>query len=126
MKTLILTLALTILATYSFAQYPQAEVPDSCCYIADDIRVAIFMGNKSNVNVKIAKIPGELIKIRIKEDGKIIYQLRVKKHAITNLKYDINQFPNGSYVFEIVKDKNVIYSTVIEKGKLPTNYAMSK
>ena len=124
MKTLILTLTLALLSLFSFAQFPQSEIPDSCCYIADDIRIAIFKDNNSMINVKIAKIPGEVIKIRVKEDGKILYQQRVKKHAVTDLKYDINQFPNGSYVVEIIKDKEVVFSKIVVKGKTVTSYAM--
>ncbi|MFK5854753.1 MAG: hypothetical protein QM503_01395 [Bacteroidota bacterium] len=124
MKTLILTLSLTLLSIFSFAQFPQSDIPDSCCYIADDIRVAIFKDNNSMINVKIAKIPGEVIKIRVKEDGKVLYQQRIKKHAKTDLQYDINQFPVGVYVFEIVKDKEVIFSKIIEKGNTVTSYAM--
>ena len=126
MKPLILTLALTVLSIFSFAQFPQSDIPDSCCYVANDIRVAIFKGNNSHVNVKVAKIPDELIKIRVKEDGKVLYQQRIKKHAITDLKYDISQFPNGTYIFEIVKDKEVVFSKTIEKGKPLDNYAMNK
>ena len=127
MKTLVLTLTLAILTTLSFAQFPQSEAPDSCCYIADDLRVAIFKNKDSDlVNVKIAKIPGELIKIRVKENNKILYQRRIKKWAITDLKYDINQFPDGEYVFEIIKDNEVVFAKIVEQGKLIENYVLKK
>lgn len=126
MKTLVLTLALTVLTILAFAQFPQSQAPDSCCYVADDLRVAIFNDNDSLVNVKIAKIPGELVKVRAKENNKVLYQRRIKKWAIANLQYDICQFPNGTYVFEIVKDKEVVFSKTIERGKPVNNYALSK
>jgi len=115
MKTIILTLALTVIATLGFAQFPQSTSPDSCCYVADDLRVAIFQDNDSFINVKIAKIPGDLIKIRVSENNKVLYQRRVKKHAITDLQYDINQFPIGTYSFEIIKDNEVVYTKMIEQ-----------
>lgn len=115
MKTIILTLTLTVLATFAYAQFPQSLSPDSCCYVADDLRVSIYKDNDSFVNVKIAKIPGELVKIRVKENNKVLYLKRIKKWAITDLKYDISQFPLGTYTFEIIKDKEVVYSKIVER-----------
>lgn len=122
MKTLILTLAITVLATFSFAQYPQSISPDSCCYVADDIRVAIFKDNDSFINVKIAKVPGELVKIRVKDANNVLYLKRVKQYAVTDLKYDISQFPTGTYTFEIVKDKEVVFSREIEREDPLNNF----
>lgn len=116
MKALALTLALAIISVLSFAQFPQSESPDSCCFISNDLRASIFMDENSIVNVKIAKIPGELIKIRVKENDKVLYQKRVKSYAIADIKFNVNQFPKGNYVVEIVKDKEVVYSRNIEKG----------
>ena len=115
MKTIVLTLALTVLATFAFAQFPQSVSPDSCCFIADDLRVAIFKDNESYINVKIAKIPGELVKIRVKENNRVLYLKRIKQWAITDLKYDISQFPTGTYTFEIIKDKEVVFTKIIEQ-----------
>lgn len=123
MKTIVLTLALTVIATFAFAQFPQSVSPDSCCYIADELRVAIFKDNDSYVNVKIAKIPGELIKIRIKENNKVLYLKRIKRWAITDLKYDISQFPVGTYTFEIIKDKEVVFTKIIEQEEPVENLA---
>ena len=123
MKTIILTLAFIAIATLGFAQFPQSTSPDSCCYVADDLRVAIFQDNDSFINVKIAKIPGELIKIRVKENNKTLYQRRVRKHAITNLLYDISQFPIGTYSFEIIKDNEVVYTKIIEQAEPMMNLA---
>ena len=123
MKTIILALAFIAIATLGFAQFPQSTSPDSCCYVADDLRVAIFQDNDSFINVKIAKIPGELIKIRVKENNKTLYQRRVRKHAITNLLYDISQFPIGTYSFEIIKDNEVVYTKIIEQAEPIENLA---
>ena len=126
MKTLIVTLSLVLLTTLSFAQFPQSEAPDSCSYIADDLRVAIFIDKESLVNVKIAKYPGELVKVRVKENNEVLYQERIKSHAIADRKYDVSQFPNGTYVVEIVKDKKVVFSQTIELGLITENYALRK
>ncbi len=116
MKTIVLTTVLVVLSALSFAQFPQENTPDSCCYIADDLRVVIFQNNDSTVTLKMAKNPDELVKIRIKEDGtKLIHNRRVKSYAAANLVYDLHQFPEGDYVFEIVKDKEVVYSKTVSR-----------
>ncbi len=122
MKTLILTTALVVLSALSFAQFPQKNAPDSCCYIADDLRVVILQNNDSTVTLQMAKNSGDLVKIRIKEDGsKLIYNRRVKNYAVANLVYDLHQFPEGDYVFEIVKDKEVVYSKTVTRTNSSTN-----
>ena len=122
MKTLILTTALVVLSALSFAQFPQKNAPDSCCYVADDLRVVILQNNDSTVTLQMAKNSGDLVKIRIKEDGsKLIYNRRVKNFAAANLVYDLQQFPEGDYVFEIVKDKEVVYSKTVTRTNSSKN-----
>ncbi|NOR87789.1 MAG: hypothetical protein GQ527_09285, partial [Bacteroidales bacterium] len=60
MKTIILTLALSFLSFLSYAQFNPSQVPDSCCYVAEDMRAAIYKENDSMINVRVVKIPGEL------------------------------------------------------------------
>lgn len=119
MKTIVLTFALIFLISLTFAQFPQSESPDSCCYVAKDLRVAIFMDNDSIINIKLAKKPGEVVKVKVKEDNKLLYQRRIKSHEIANLRYDISQFPDGEYEFEIVKDNQVVFTKTIEKASEP-------
>ncbi len=114
MKTIILTLSLALIATFSFAQFPQSDSPDSCSYVTTDLRASIFMDNNSLVNVKLAKHVGDQVKIRVKENNKILYQKSYKSWALIDLKYDISQFPMGEYTFEIVKDKEVVFAQTIE------------
>jgi len=122
MKTLILTTALVVLSALSFAQFPQENAPDSCCYLANDLRVVIFQNNDSTVTLKMAKNPGELIKIRIKENGsKLIHNRRVKNYAAASLVYDLHEFPVGDYVFEIIKDKEVVFSKTVSRTNSSIN-----
>jgi len=72
------------------------------------------MDNNSLVNVKVAKHVGDQVKIRVKENNKILYQKSYKSWALIDLKYDIGQFPMGEYTFEIVKDKEVVFAQTIE------------
>lgn len=123
MKSIFLTLALTILATICFAQFPQSSADDSCCYVSKEIRAAIIDKEGSLVDVKIAKLPDDVVKIRVKSGNEIIHQTRVKKEEIVNLNYDLKNYPEGSYVFEIVRKNKIIYSRVIEFGN--ENYALA-
>ncbi|PIQ35102.1 MAG: hypothetical protein COW63_02155 [Bacteroidetes bacterium CG18_big_fil_WC_8_21_14_2_50_41_14] len=114
MKTIILTLSLVLIATFSFAQFPQSDSPDSCSYVTTDLRASIYMDNNALVNVKVAKHVGDQVKIRVKENNKILYQKSFKSWALIDLKYDIDQFPMGEYTFEIVKDKEVVFAQTIK------------
>lgn len=114
MKSIALTFALALIATFSFAQFPQTKSPDSCCYVAQDLRAAVFMNSNSLVNVKIAKKMGDKVKIRIKEDNKLLYSQNYKSYELVDLQYDIRQFPEGEYTFEIVQGKEVVFTQTIE------------
>ena len=127
MKTIILTTALVVITTLSFAQFPQENLPDSCCYLANDLRVVIFQNNDSTVTLKMAKKPGDLIKIRIKEeDSKLLHQRRVKSYASARIVYDLHEFPEGDYTFEIVKDKKVVYSKSVTRTNSSKDYIANK
>ena len=127
MKTLILTTALVILASLSFAQSPQSSGTDSSSYVSSDINVTIFQINDSMVSVKMAKKPGELVKVLVKENGNnLLYSRRIKKYGSADLLYDLNQFPEGEYVFEIVKDKKVVYSQKIIRKNVSKDFVANK
>jgi hypothetical protein len=125
MKTLILTSALVVLTTLSFAQFPQVNAPDSSSYVTDDLRVAIFQQNDSIVHLKMAKKSGDLVKIRIMEEGNKlpVHQRRVKTYAAADLVYDLREFPEGEYVFEIVMDKEVVYTKKVARKNTKEAYA---
>mgnify|MGYP006995595313 FL=1 len=114
MKTIATTLTLIFLATFSFAQFPQSSASDSCCYVTKDLRAAIIDKDGSTVDVKIAKLPNEVVKIRVWDNNEIIHQTRVKKEEIVDLKFDLANYPEGKYVFEILRKNQVVYSKEIE------------
>lgn len=110
MKALILTIALALTATLGMAQFPQSKADDSCCYVSENIRAAIIDNDDSTVDVKIAKLPNELVKIRVYDNGNIIHQTRVKKHEIVDLSFDLKNYPKGEYKFEIIEGSEVVLS----------------
>lgn len=119
MKTIKLTLtfALALIAGISFAQFPQSSSPDSSCYVKDDLRAAIYKGNPDFVHVKVAKKLGDKVKIRVKDENKTLYAQNYKRYGRVDAQYDIKGLPAGSYTFEIVKGREVVYSRVIDKNK---------
>ncbi len=114
MKSIVLTFALALIASLSFAQFPQTQSPDSCCYVANDLRASIFSANDALVNVKVAKKAGDKVKIRVKEDNKVLYTKNYKSYELVDLQYDISQFPEGNYTFELVQNNRVVFSKIIE------------
>jgi len=124
MKTLILTTALVVLTTFSFAQQTKPEVNDALKPENTDIEVAILQNTHDQVNILMAKEPGQLVKIKVYEDNKLLYMRRVKKAGTANIKYDISEFPDGQYVFQVEKDKKVVFSAKVRKG--PASLAENK
>ena len=112
MKSIALTLAAVLFATLSFAQFHQSQSPDSCCYLADDLRAAVYMYQSDKVNVQVAKLLGDKVKIRVKDNNEILYTKSYKAYERFDLAYDISQFPAGDYTFEIIQNKNVVLSQV--------------
>lgn len=119
MKTLILTIALTTIAALGMAQFPQSSASKSDCYVSKTLRAAIINNNDCTVDVKLAKLPNEVVKIRITDDnkdGNILYQKRIKSHEVVNLSYDVKKFPKGTYTFEIVENKKTVFTKTIVIG----------
>ncbi len=116
MKTITLTIVLALIASLSFAQFPQSSSPDSSCFVKEDLRAAIYEGNPDYIHVKVAKKLGDKVKIRVKNTSKTLYAQNYKKFSRVNVQYNINEFPEGSYTFEILQGKEVVYSRVIEKN----------
>jgi hypothetical protein len=117
MKTITLTIVLALVATLSFAQFPQSTSPDSCCYETADLRAAIYQGNPDFIHVKVAKMSGDKIKFRVKDGAKTLYSKNYKKYARVDVQYDIKDLPVGAYTFEILKGSEVVYSRVIDKSQ---------
>jgi hypothetical protein len=118
MKTLTLTIVLAFIATFSYAQFPQSSSPDSCCYTAEDLRASIYLGSPEMVYVKVAKKIGDKVKIRVMENHKVLFQKNYRKWALVDAKYNISQFPDGEYTFEIIQDKKVVFSQTIHNTEI--------
>lgn len=116
MKTLATTTILVVLTAFVFAQNADTSSETASNKISKDLEVAVIQENDNLVSLYLAKKPGEVVKIKIKEDNKVLYTRRIKKAGTARIKYDISQFPKGEYMIEVVKDKKVVYSKTIKKG----------
>jgi hypothetical protein len=116
MKSIILTIALAAITAFSFAQPAPKSNTDSYSYITNDLKASIGMNNPSMVAVKVAKVPGEKVKIRVKANHEVLYQKSYKNYATVDMSYDISELPVGEYTFELIKDKEVVYSQNIQRG----------
>ncbi len=118
MKTLVLTTALVVLTTVSFAQSEIENKENQLVLNTEDVKASIFPNSNDMVTLILEKKPGEVVTIKIKEEnGKLVYQKKIKKVDSTKIKFDIRELPDGEYTFELVKDKQVLYSKRINKSE---------
>jgi len=116
MKTLILTTALVVLTTILFAQNNETKKENQLVLNTKDVKASIFPNSNDMVTLILEKKPGELVTVKVKdEDGKVLYTKRMKKVDTTKTKFDIQKFPAGTYTFELVHDREVLYTKTINK-----------
>ncbi len=117
MKTLILTTALVVLTTLTFAQSENENKEVHKVLNTEDVKASIYPNSNDMVTLMLQKKPGEVVTIKVKEEsGKLLYAKRIKKADTTRTKFDIHEFPAGEYTFELVKDRKVLYSKKISKS----------
>jgi len=117
MKTLVLTTALVVLSTLTFAQSEIENKESQLVLNTEDVKASIFPNSNDMVTLVLEKKPGEVVTLKIKEEnGKLVYQKRIKKVDSTKIKFDIREFPAGEYKFELVKGTKVLYSKTIIKS----------
>ena len=116
MKALILATALVVSTTFSIAQEAAPAKETKTHLKTNDLEVAILQKSEDQVNLLLAKTPGDPVKIKVYEDSELLFSQRVKKAGTANIKYDISQFPDGEYTFKLEKDNVVVYSVKVRKG----------
>ena len=116
MKTLILTTAMVVLTTLSFSQNELAAKSNDYVLNSEDLTVAMFANSEDQVTMILLKNPETVVKLKVKsENNRVLYTKRFKKADKSHVRYDISEFPTGEYTFEIVKDKDVLYSQKFAK-----------
>ncbi len=118
MKTLVLTTALVVLTTLTFAQSETTKMENPQVLNTEDVQASIFPTSNDMVTMLVDKKPGTTVVLKVKEEnGKLLYQKRIKKHNSSKIKFDIKEFPSGVYTFELVKNKEVLYTKKIDKSE---------
>lgn len=118
MKLQVYLIAVTIVMT-SLSSSVSAQNMKDKSNIAKFQQVEISTDMKDLVTVKCADSFGEgkrKMKTRVyKESGKLLFSHVSSKKGDTRVDYDISQFPDGNYTFEIFKNGVSVYSKVIVK-----------
>ncbi|MBC8485249.1 MAG: T9SS type A sorting domain-containing protein [Bacteroidetes bacterium] len=118
MKTLVLTTVLVVLSTLTYAQSEKENADKAKTVDSESVICNLYPSSDDQVTLKLRKETGDKVTVKVKEDnGSLVYRKRIKKANNNKITYDIAQFPNGSYIFEVTKDKKVVYSKVIRKGE---------
>ncbi|MEA5109828.1 hypothetical protein SDC9_28171 [bioreactor metagenome] len=79
-------------------------------------KVHIFQTNTESVDVYVAKIPGQLVKVTIcSESGTPLMKTRIKKQGSRYLRYHLNELPAGTYNVLVEQDGEVISEMNIQK-----------
>ncbi|MBN2173821.1 MAG: DUF3244 domain-containing protein [Bacteroidales bacterium] len=125
MKTLVLTTALVVLTTITFAQSNNASVNQTKTETAENVVCNLYPSADNQVTLILSKADGEKVDVRLKDDeGSLLYNDRIKKSNKNKITYDITELPKGTYTFEVLKDREVVYSKEVRKGV--SSVALSK
>jgi len=118
MKLKVYLIAVTIAMTSLFTNVSAQSMKDKT-FISEYQKVQISNDMKGLVTVKCADSFGEgkrKMKTRVyKESGKLLFSHISREKGDTRVDYDISQFPDGNYTFEISKNGVSVYSKVIVK-----------
>ena len=118
MKTLGLTTVLVVLTTLTYAQSEKENADKAKAVNPESVICNLYPSADNQVTLILRKETGDKVTVKVKEDdGTLVYRKRIKKSNNNKITYDIAQFPNGSYTFEVAKDKEVVYSKVVRKGE---------
>lgn len=110
MKTLILSTAIALMMSLSLSAATDGTKTTSAT------KVQIFQTNPESVDVYVAKISDDLLKIRIySESGTPLMTTRVKKQKTRYIRFHMNELPEGKYKVCVEKDNEPISSFNISK-----------
>ena len=119
MKSRTFLIAVTILMTSLYSNVSAQNEKKDKSNITKFEQVQISYDMKDMVTVEyfdaLAQGPWKM-KVRVyEESGKLLYSSVSRKKGNARVGYDISQFPTGNYTFELYKNRESVYSTVIMK-----------
>lgn len=123
MKTLILTTALVVLTAVSFAQKISESGQEKKSEVAK-VKVALYSNVNDQVTVIVMKQPETKLNLKIRdEEGSLVYEKRLRKPENRKITFDIGSLPEGKYIFEVAKGREVLYTNTLLKGSGPVALA---
>jgi flagellar hook assembly protein FlgD len=115
MKTLILTAALVALTTAMFAQKVSVTGQEMKSETAN-VKVAMYSTISDEVTLIVVKQPEDKLNLKIKdENGSLVYEKRLRTPESKKITFDVSSLPDGKFTFELVKNREVVYSNSIVK-----------
>ena len=115
MKTLILTIALVVLAVALFAQKVSENRQEMKSEVVK-VQVAMYSNVSDQVTFIVMKQTEDKLNLKIKEeDGSLVYEKRLRRPENRKITFDIKSLPEGKYTFELVKGKEVLYKNSFSK-----------
>jgi len=115
MKTLILTIALVVLAVALFAQKVSENRQEMKSEVVK-VQVAMYSNVSDQVTFIVMKQIEDKLNLKIKEeDGSLVYEKRLRRPENRKITFDIKSLPEGKYTFELVKGKEVLYKNSFSK-----------
>jgi len=115
MKTLVLTTALLVLTSLTYAQTVKENTET---IKSDNVTCNLYPSGGDQVTLILMKETDDKVTVKLKNDnGSLVYQKKIRKSNDNKIKYDLEKLPKGSYTFEVVKEKEIVYTKVVRKGE---------
>jgi flagellar hook assembly protein FlgD len=116
MKTFVLTAALVVLTTAMFAQKVSVTGQEMKSETAN-VKVAMYSTISDEVTLIVVKQPEDKLNLKIKdENGSLVYEKRLRTPESKKITFDVSSLPDGKFTFELVKNREIVYSNSIVKG----------
>ena len=115
-KVALITLTLALSLSFAFAGNLQPEKP---VRKAKEANYELLLSQVSNEHLifRLIKENKDVFKVRVFDaEGKTLYCHRIKKNNKSKTTFDISEFPAGEYKFQIVKNKEVLFTETVEKN----------
>ncbi len=118
MKTLVLTTALVVLTTLTYAQVQKGTRQKVSDTKTENVKCNLVKESQDQLTLIIKKVTDQKVTVKLKkENGMLVHQRNLKKAENNRITYDISALPEGKYKFEVTSGKEVLYTQKFNKGE---------
>jgi len=118
MKTLILTTALVVLTTLSYAQVQKVDQQNVADVKTETVKCDFVKESQDQLTLIVTKVTDQKVTVKLKkENGMLVHQKNLKKAENNRITYDIGALPEGKYQFVVSSGKEVLYTQKLNKGQ---------